>query len=114
MSVDLYTLLFDRRRLRDPRLIVLILILALVGLVELPRLEEPVSGSVKVIDGDTLDMGGQRYRLFGIDAPEGRQTCKRQGQKYSCGEEATVALKGCNRLPMPLLTRVDSSRGGVG
>ena len=94
MAVDLYKLLFYRRRLRDPLLIVLILVLALAGLVKLPMLDEPVSGQVQVIDGDSLQIGEQRFRLFGIDAPEGRQSCKRDGQKYRCGEEATTALRG--------------------
>ncbi|MBI1187365.1 MAG: hypothetical protein GC206_08565 [Alphaproteobacteria bacterium] len=30
---------------------------------------------VRVVDGDTLDLAGERVRLFGIDAPEGGQVC---------------------------------------
>jgi endonuclease YncB( thermonuclease family) len=29
----------------------------------------------RVIDGDTIDLNGTRWRLWGIDAPESRQTC---------------------------------------
>ncbi|MGX7927749.1 thermonuclease family protein [Tsuneonella sp. HG094] len=31
-------------------------------------------------------------RLFGIDAPEGQQTCTRDGAAWSCGEEAARQL----------------------
>lgn len=34
---------------------------------------EEISGRAIVIDGDTLDVGVTRVRLFGIDAPEQNQ-----------------------------------------
>lgn len=44
------------------------------------------AGLVRVIDGDTLDVGGTRIRLYGIDAPETDQTCTtEQGQVWACG-----------------------------
>ncbi len=32
-----------------------------------------VAGTASVIDGDTIEVHGQRIRLHGIDAPERRQ-----------------------------------------
>ncbi len=53
----------------------------------------PLSGPARVVDGDSLEIGGQRVRLFGIDAPEGRQHCRNaQGQDFACGREAARAL----------------------
>ncbi len=49
-------------------------------------------GSVHVIDGDTLELHGERIRLFGIDAPELKQTCRRDGQTWACGQAARQAL----------------------
>ena len=53
-----------------------------------------VRGPAEVSDGDTLRIGAQRIRLFGIDAPEARQTCD-SGAKGSwpCGAAATARLR---------------------
>lgn len=45
-----------------------------------------VDGKVRVIDGDTLDVGGVRVRLHGVDAPEIGQTCTTlTGKSWDCG-----------------------------
>ena len=50
-------------------------------------------GSLKIVDGDTIHIGQNKYRLHGIDAPETQQQCKRENKKYKCGMEATRFLK---------------------
>lgn len=59
---------------------------ALVGTVE------------RVVDGDTLDLGGQRIRLPGLDAPEWNQTCKTAANAdWTCGAAATQRMRDLTR-----------------
>lgn len=53
-----------------------------------------VTGSVRVVDGDTLVQDGRRIRLSDMDAPELDQTCHAaDGTPYRCGEVARAALR---------------------
>lgn len=50
---------------------------------------------IRIVDGDTLDLDGVRYRINGIDAPEAGQTCKTAtGRDWRCGKSATETLAG--------------------
>jgi endonuclease YncB( thermonuclease family) len=52
-----------------------------------------INGTPLVLDGDSLDFNGLRVRIFGIDAFERDQTCRRaDGSIYSCGQLAREAL----------------------
>ncbi len=47
---------------------------------------------LSVVDGDTIEIHGQRIRFHGIDAPESAQTCVADGTRWPCGAKATEAL----------------------
>lgn len=51
-----------------------------------------VRGFGRPIDGDSLWVGGQEVRLKGIDAPEWKQVCERNGAEWACGEAARDEL----------------------
>ena len=53
------------------------------------------AGRVEIVDGDTLIVSGTkaRIRLYGIDAPEGRQRCRDSGGvSYLCGARSAEHL----------------------
>jgi endonuclease YncB( thermonuclease family) len=59
-------------------------------------------GIPRVIDGDSLEINNNKIRLFGIDAPEKKQICKKPyliisflnfQRDYKCGLMATNQLK---------------------
>ncbi len=55
---------------------------------------DDLRGTLRVIDGDTVDIGQVRVRIFGIDAPEMDQSCENQaGDTWSCGLWVTAQLR---------------------
>lgn len=52
-----------------------------------------LDGVARVIDGDTLDVGGVRVRLHGVDAFERGQVCDLPTGGWPCGAAATTAMK---------------------
>ncbi|MEP3279573.1 MAG: thermonuclease family protein [Stappiaceae bacterium] len=64
------------------------IILCLIYL-EIPGQSQPIAGSVKIIDGDTIKIGSEKIRLMGFDTPEMDARCTR---------EKRLALKARDRL----------------
>jgi len=50
-----------------------------------------VPGAIRVVDGDTVDAGGARYRLIGYDTPE-------RGDLARCDAERALAAQATARL----------------
>ena len=62
-----------------------------LALVAIPA-HADTTGRATVIDGDTIEVRGERIRLDAIDAPESGQTCEVDGQPWRCGQQAALAL----------------------
>ena len=53
-----------------------------------------LTGAIRVVDGDTFDLGATRIRLHGIDALERGQSCfTTTGQNWSCGDWTTRQVR---------------------
>ena len=79
--------------IRMPRLRPALALLAALAVSGPVLAQDVLTGPARVIDGDTIEIRGQRVRLHGIDAPESAQTCRDgAGRAYRCGQAATDAL----------------------
>ena len=69
-----------------------ILVISISILVFLFTYTDIKSQDVKITDGDTIKINGEKIRFSGIDTPELNQTCVKEGVKNSCGLTAKQIL----------------------
>ena len=60
-----------------------------------------LANSLRVIDGDTIILNGEKIRFLGIDTPELKQTCLQGNEEVGCGMFAKMLLvkKIGNNIP---------------
>ena len=83
---------------------------------------QTLSGPARVVDGDTLEVQGQKVRLHGIDAPEIRQVCQRaewnghcqciEDTAWACGASARRHLEELIARRPVTCTQTDTDRYG--
>jgi len=72
-----------------------------------------ITGRIAVVDADTIDVGGVRVRLHGIDAPERDQTCETEhGVPFACGLWAAAQVEAQFAFRTARCTQVDTDRYG--
>jgi endonuclease YncB( thermonuclease family) len=75
----------------------------ILGLVVLGLLTCNISfaDNLKIVDGDTIILNGEKIRFSGIDTPELKQTCFQDDQEVWCGMSAKMLLvkKIGNNIP---------------
>ena len=69
-----------------------IFLISIFLLVFLLTINDIKSQELNVVDGDTIHLNGEKIRFTGIDTPELKQTCIKQGVKDYCGVTAKKIL----------------------
>ena len=67
------------------------------------------ANSLKVVDGDTIILNGEKIRFSGIDTPELKQTCLKDNEEVGCGMSAKTLLvkKIGNDIPICVVKKKD-------
>ena len=69
-----------------------ILVISVLALVFVFTFNDVKSQDVKITDGDTIKINGEKIRFSGIDTPELKQTCIISGVEKLCGLKAKEIL----------------------
>ena len=69
-----------------------ILVISVSAIVFFLTYTDVKSQNLKITDGDTIKINGEKIRFSGIDTPELKQTCFNEGVKNFCGKEAKQIL----------------------
>ena len=51
-----------------------------------------LANNLKIVDGDTIILNGEKIRFSGIDTPELKQTCLNNNKVVNCGKTAKILL----------------------
>ena len=51
-----------------------------------------LANNLRVVDGDTIILNGEKIRFLGIDTPELKQTCLKDNEEVGCGMFAKMLL----------------------
>tara|TARA_B110000467_G_C17971591_1_gene290431 strand:+ start:34 stop:513 length:480 start_codon:yes stop_codon:yes gene_type:complete len=69
-----------------------ILVISISSLIFFLIFNETRSQELKVVDGDTIHLNSEKIRFTGIDTPELKQTCIKEGVIKPCGVTAKEIL----------------------
>ena len=69
-----------------------ILLISVATLAFILTINQIKSQVIKIVDGDTINLNGKKIRFTGIDTPELKQTCLKDGVKDLCGATAKQIL----------------------
>ena len=70
----------------------IILVISVSALVFFFTYNDIKSQDIKITDGDTIKINGEKIRFSGIDTPELKQNCIKEGQSNPCGITAKQIL----------------------
>jgi len=69
-----------------------ILLISISSLILITTLKQVNSQELRVVDGDTIHLNGEKIRFTGIDTPELKQTCIKEEAIDLCGMTAKEIL----------------------
>ena len=69
-----------------------IFLISVTALIFILTINQVKSQTIKIVDGDTIHLNDEKIRFTGIDTPELKQTCIKEGVINSCGVTAKEIL----------------------